>query len=612
MEHDHYQRPLAPHSQPGSRAHATQLASGMVFGEYVLDRFIGSGACGEVWLGRHHAWREKVAAIKVATNHEFAQSLRDEGVIQYDLSELASENLVRVYGLNLMSDPPYLVLEFVDGEDLRGRLKRSQRLSISESIHLLTGVLRGLELAHRHNIVHRDIKPENVLISREGIAKLADFSVARRIPDTNTLRISLDTDTPATASLAGTLMYMAPEQRRGEAPDTRSDMYSIGLLLFEMLTGELPEPGDRLQEFRADVPDQLDDLFQRCFTRADKRLNNAGEALRFLSAPQTARTRKPERAPASALLRPEQPVVKDKAPREPSEKKGKRESRVLSTRDLNFINPALAAAAEADAALPGDGGKGILSTRSMDALSPRAASPLKSYQSDPKAPGVKGRSPDRVDLGGQNSGAAASASTDQYQRAAEAESSPRPADVTDVLSAIRSMPEDEARGSASHPAQQPVSSAPPPLRTLYRNDEAALAASLYARGRFSDAADEFQRLADASPDSFAAFKGLAMSLFKAGKPKRALNAYRRALELRPEAAEIWNNIGVVFLSLRKYRDAERALLRAIQLRPRYAPALANYSAVLRGLGRDDEARRAAELALDIDPDNFEAAYNAGL
>src|SRR5215468_7340060 len=125
-------------------------------------------------------------------------------------------------------------MEFVEGQSLRVLLKKVGKIPLYEGLKIIRQVLTGVREAHVQNVIHRDLKPENILIGKDGAVKVMDFGIAR----------SLDRDTTLTGRILGTPAYMSPEQAEGNAADVRSDIYSIGLIMYEMFTGESAFKGD--------------------------------------------------------------------------------------------------------------------------------------------------------------------------------------------------------------------------------------------------------------------------------------------------------------------------------------------------------------------------------
>jgi len=166
------------------------------------------------------------AQSAAALNHPNIVAVYDTGEDRLDVEEGGTQIVV-----------PYIVMEFVDGMTLRQLLASGRRLLPERALEIASGVLSGLDYAHRHGIVHRDIKPGNVMLTRSGDVKVMDFGIARAINE-------LNTSITATSAVMGTAQYLSPEQARGEIVDARSDLYSTGVLLYELLTGRPPFTGE--------------------------------------------------------------------------------------------------------------------------------------------------------------------------------------------------------------------------------------------------------------------------------------------------------------------------------------------------------------------------------
>jgi len=573
--------------------------AGMSVGEWILEARVGRGATGEVWRARHSVWSERVVAIKFATNPEYLNSIRHDGLIRADLSRMDSPHLVKVLGLNILANPPYLMMEYVAGSTLRDRLRDSRKLQPLEALRVLEGVLKGLVVAHTLGIVHRDLKPENVLLDAEGTARLTDFSVAAQVVGEESLRHSLGTDDLAAQSIAGTLVYMAPEQRQGARADARSDVYALGVLLFEMLTGELPQPGDRISDYATGIPEPVEELFAQCFTRPERRFASAREMLEAVHALRKAGGRTKSSTTGSLALPPSA-----------ARKLGKVRP-VLSTRDM----PERPDSANAQPADKPHSGAPVFSTRDMTAR--RAA---KAFEETPSK-GAVAKSPDSYQ-----------ASESPRTTGRDAVIAARPTGIDDLERLIAELPEDvptsmkPETSNISKPttvnthATAPGGPTPnasniarrgdlPPLKAIYQQRELAPAMAAYANGDYRRAADEFRKVVEAKPGNPAARRGLAMSLYLSGRPKESLAIYGGLVSRREDTAEVWNNIGVISLNLGRLREAERAFLRAIELKPRYAPAYSNLAGVYQRLGKPDLARTNAKIALDIDPENLAASFN---
>ncbi|TYB51775.1 Stk1 family PASTA domain-containing Ser/Thr kinase [Nonomuraea sp. PA05] len=211
-------------------------------GRYELDGVVGRGGMAEVYRARDIRL-DRIVAIKtlrsdLARDHTFQARFRREAQSAASLNHPA---VVAVYdtGEDVTDGTPvpYIVMEYVDGRTLRDLLRQDRRLLPERATELVDGILRALDYSHRGGIVHRDIKPANVMITRAGDVKVMDFGIARAMAD------SAATMTQ-TAQVIGTAQYLSPEQARGERVDARSDIYSTGCVLYELLTGQPPFTGD--------------------------------------------------------------------------------------------------------------------------------------------------------------------------------------------------------------------------------------------------------------------------------------------------------------------------------------------------------------------------------
>lgn len=260
------------------------VTSGQRVGEYILNERIGGGAFGEVWRAHHHAWVDQLVAVKIPSDPAYVRSLQSEG---HAVHGLQHPNIARAIGFDPFAPIPYLVTEYVPGTSLRPLIER-RTLSIPDGVLVLRSTLAGLAFAHERRIVHRDIKPENVLVHEdagtrgygaEGMVKLTDFGMGQRTADTQqSIVLSMQQET--TRELAGSLDYMSPEQRRGEAVDARADVYACGVMLFELMTGTRPSGTEIPSDLNREVPREIDELFKRSYARLERRFADAGEMLK--------------------------------------------------------------------------------------------------------------------------------------------------------------------------------------------------------------------------------------------------------------------------------------------------------------------------------------------
>jgi len=269
---------------------------GQRIGEYLLDEKIGQGAFGEVWRAHHHVWSDQLAAVKIPTHPEYVKNLRREGIA---MARVDHPNIVRPVGFDPYAEVPYLISEFVPGTSLRPVIV-DRKIGFDDAVAIVTQVLHGLDAAHCAGVVHGDVKPENVLVHQSfrskgynepGVIKVTDFGVGLAATATATnAQASGNFQQSSSVNLAATLAYVSPEQRDGSRPaDGRSDLFAVGVMLFELLTGERPVGNDLPTELNFKVPVYLDDVFRRAYARREKRFASARE---FLDALESGKSRK--------------------------------------------------------------------------------------------------------------------------------------------------------------------------------------------------------------------------------------------------------------------------------------------------------------------------------
>ena len=204
---------------------------------YKLGEMIGTGGMADVYIAQDQRLSRKVA-IKVlrsdlAKDPQFVARFRKEALAAAALNH---PGVVAVYDSGEVP-APYIVMELVSGHTLREIIHQGERLPLDRALEISEGILVALEYSHEKGIVHRDIKPANVMITDQGDVKVMDFGIARALDDVGATLTS-------TWNIVGTAQYLSPEQALGESADYRSDIYSAGCLLYEVLTGRPPYIGD--------------------------------------------------------------------------------------------------------------------------------------------------------------------------------------------------------------------------------------------------------------------------------------------------------------------------------------------------------------------------------
>jgi serine/threonine-protein kinase len=253
-------------------------------GRYNIVRKLGSGGMADVYLAEDQELGRRVA-IKILNNRyanddQFIERFRREAK---NAAALNHPNIVSIYDRGEAADTYYIAMEYLDGRTLKELVVGRGPAPVNVAVEYARQVLSGLRFAHRHGIVHRDIKPHNVLVDREGRVKVTDFGIARAGTSQMT----------EAGSIVGTAQYLSPEQARGTEVDQRSDLYSLGVVLYELLTGQTPFDGDTPVEIamkhlsatprppsqiRRDVPRELDMVVMRALAKDPaQRYQNADE-----------------------------------------------------------------------------------------------------------------------------------------------------------------------------------------------------------------------------------------------------------------------------------------------------------------------------------------------
>ncbi|MGH7155067.1 MAG: serine/threonine-protein kinase, partial [Acetobacteraceae bacterium] len=207
-------------------------------GKYEIKGTLGKGAMGTVYEGWDPIIARRVAIKTVRIPEDSDDPETEEALARFRreaqaAGRLTHPNIVGVFDYGETGDIAYIVMEYVDGPAVKSLLDKQERFGPNETMRIMTDLLNGLQFSHARGVVHRDIKPANVMLTSEGQAKIADFGIAR---------IESSSMTQA-GTVLGTPAYMSPEQFMGQVVDARTDLYSSGVLLYQLLTGERPFEG---------------------------------------------------------------------------------------------------------------------------------------------------------------------------------------------------------------------------------------------------------------------------------------------------------------------------------------------------------------------------------
>ena len=250
-------------------------------GMFIDDRYeivgkIGAGGMSDVYKAKDHTLGRFVA-IKVL-KQEFSEDVNFVTKFRTEAQSAAGlehPNIVNIYDVGSQEGMYYIIMEYVEGITLKTYIEKKGQLTFKEAISIAIQMCTGIEAAHKHNIIHRDIKPQNIIISKEGKVKVTDFGIARAV-DSNTV----------SSNAMGSVHYVSPEQARGGYCDAKSDIYSVGITMYEMITGRVPFDGDstvtvamkHLQEnitppsqYAPDMSKALEKIILKCTQKSPER-----------------------------------------------------------------------------------------------------------------------------------------------------------------------------------------------------------------------------------------------------------------------------------------------------------------------------------------------------
>lgn len=288
---------------------------------YEIESVIGEGGMAVVYKAFCHRLNRFVA-IKVlrdefAEDEEFRRRFLAES---HAIAMLSHPNIVAVYDVSSCDGVEYIVMELIDGITLKQYLKKRGALNWKEAVHFAKQIAKALSHAHQRGIIHRDIKPQNIMLLRDGTIKVADFGIA-----------ALEDERQDSNEAIGSIHYIAPEQARGKDPDARSDIYSLGVVMYEMLSGVRPFTGDSINEIAAkhleppvpiseyspDVPEELEKIVAKAMNAdIDQRFQTADklyEALEMFTRRQMRKPKTPKyENPAVVPVRSVSELSKDK------------------------------------------------------------------------------------------------------------------------------------------------------------------------------------------------------------------------------------------------------------------------------------------------------------
>jgi len=261
------------------------MVNEIIDGKYEIISKIGSGGTSIVYKAKRLADNRDVAIKVIRDELENIRELERHFRLEAEaLNKMSHRNVRRILGIGQWNDSLYMVTEYIDGKTLKEIVSQGP-VSLKSAVDYALQIAAGIEHAHRKNIIHRDIKPQNIIVSTDGTVKIVDFGIARMSSQT--------TRTMAGKDVVGSVHYLSPEQARGLQVDTRSDIYSFGILLYEMFTGKVPFQGDEPvsiamqhinqiaeppQSVNPDITQGINDIIVKCIQKnPDARYQTASE-----------------------------------------------------------------------------------------------------------------------------------------------------------------------------------------------------------------------------------------------------------------------------------------------------------------------------------------------
>ncbi len=257
-------------------------------GRYELLELIGVGGMADIYKARDIT-EDRVVAVKIlktefAASEDFMRRFRNESKA---IALLSHPNIVKIYDVGFTEKLQFIVMEYIDGINLSEYISKQGVLKWKDVVHFTMQILKALQHAHDRGIVHRDIKPQNVMLLADGTIKVMDFGIAR---------FNRETDKTMSEKAIGSVHYISPEQARGDVTDERSDIYSIGIMMYEMLTGKKPFDGDspvaialmhmqsnakKMSDINNSIPEGLEEITEKAMQKEpSKRYQTAGEIMK--------------------------------------------------------------------------------------------------------------------------------------------------------------------------------------------------------------------------------------------------------------------------------------------------------------------------------------------
>jgi len=566
---------------------------------YEIVESLGAGGMGEVYRARDTRLNRDVAIKILSSERTLSENARHRFQREaMAASALNHPNIITIYEINCVEHIDYIAMECVRGSTLASLLKHSV-LSVHQVLRYSAQIADAVAKAHSVGVIHRDLKPGNVMLTEDGLIKVLDFGLAkfdRTLSTDPSEDASSDTDSaqltlPGTTS--GTLSYMSPEQARGDPVDSRSDIFSLGVVMFQLLTGHLPFAGPNqmaflhnlhfnsprdLGELRNDVPESLAQLISEMLVKEpEKRVQSmtevAGRLRQTAHDEQLSLSQAPELMPTMAKFVPPKSVTRKSA---------------LKTR---WVREAIVSLVILAAAIV------VWQVYARKKSPPPVASQTQDVPVEDNSYALYTRAREYLDH--YDGGGNVDKAIKLLERAVQLE--PTSAANYAALSEAyyhknRVNPDDQWMKMSSVNAEKAVS-----LDNYLAAGHLSLGLVKLQAGDVATAEKEFRTASELDPKSSAPHRWLAVAYQKSGRGDRTAEEFRRAIELDPKDWRAYMGLGTNAYLNARYQEAATNYEKAEQLEPDSVSVLQNLAAVYHLLERDDDAAAALQRALAIKP-----------
>jgi len=605
---------------------------GKEIGKYRITERIGRGGMAEVYEGIHTHLDRKVA-VKVLHSHlleggDFVARFKREAKA---VANLLHPNIVQVYDFDIQDDLIFMVMQYIDGMNLHAKLveagKLGERLPIKQIASIISDIASALDYAHSRDMLHRDIKPSNIMIDQDNKAYLTDFGIAKLFDEKKFT---------ATGQIIGTPAYMSPEQARGEKLTEESDIYSLGVVSFEMLTGQVPydaetpigialkqinDPVPTMSELVDDIPGTAQGVIDKALSKVpDSRYSSAEElvgalkiAMQALEALESVPISIPEDPPTvvddgldaptvtmdadeleqpTVVMKEDKPVEKKKP-----EKKAKPKPDLKSPREKKKIPLWTYIAGGATLLL-------LVSAVLSQALG-FSLSDLTTNISQEEVPEVTETqkdiataTPSTLDLLNQKTEVC---DTDNHQECIDLNYALIDAGIItangyhEIAVAYINLGEF---GAALEPVDQAIELDPGHTDAIYTRGSI-----MEELGDPESALGDFSTLLNMGYKTSDIYNRIGWAYYQLGEIDAAQEAFDQAIDLDPEASWVYHNRGYVKHEIGDLEGALADYLRALEIDPEYSPSIQEIGRIHYDKGLIDEALSYFEQALELDPDN---------